>query len=64
MNNYSLVAVIQTPLPPVPGKTPPITYLPFLTPVPKIAAASVGTLSADFLSLSKKFQLNSLLNRK
>ena len=63
-NKSSLVAAIQTTLPPVPSKTPPIPPPPVITPAPNIADADVVTLAADFLALSTKVQLNIILNCK
>ena len=63
-NNSSLIASLQSPIPPVPIKTTPITSLNVITPAHNIAAAAVGTLAATFLDHSTKVQLNSILNRK
>ena len=63
-NNSSLVAALQTPLPPVPNKNPLIPPPPVIPPVPTIVDAAVVTLSDAFLDLSTKFQLSSILNRK
>ena len=64
MNNSSLVVALQPPLPQFPSKNPYLPPLHVPTPVPKIAAASVVTISDAFLDLSTKVQLNIILNRK
>ena len=63
-NNSSLLASLQTHLPPVPSETPPVPPLPFITPAPTITAASVETLASAFTDLSAKVQLNSIINHK
>ena len=65
INNYSLVAALQTTLPPVPNQTAP-QVPPFITPSPTIstAATNVRKIAAAFPDLSTKVQLNSILNRK
>ena len=62
--NFSLVASLQPPLPPVPSKTTPLPPPPVPTLVPRIYAASVGTLADALPDLSAKVKLNSILNRK
>ena len=62
--NPSIVVALQPPLLPLHSKNPPLPPLPGLTPVPTIASAAVGTLSAAFLALFTRVQLNSILNRK
>ena len=62
--NSSLVAAIQPPLPPIHSETTPLPPPPVTTPVPKIAADTLGTLAAAYPDLSTKVQLNSILNRK
>ena len=63
-NNFSLVAALHPPLPPIPSKTPPLPPPPVLTPVPTIVTATGGMLAAAFLDLSTKVQLNNIFNRK
>ena len=63
-NNSYLVGALHTALTPVPSKSPPIPPPPIPTPLPPIAADAVVTLSATFLDLSTKGQLNSILNHK
>ena len=62
--NSSLVAALHKPLPPVLSKTTPLPPPPLHNPVPKIAAAAVGTLSTALTDLSTRVQLNSILNCK
>ena len=63
-NNSSLVEDLQTTLPQIPSKTPPLPPPLVPTPVPMIAATNLGTLAANFLAISMKVQLNIILNRK
>ena len=56
MNNSSIVAALQPPLPPVPNKTPPIPPLSVITPVPTIAASAVRIITDAFLDLSTKVE--------
>ena len=63
-NSSSLVAALQTLLPPVPSKNPLLPPPPVTTPVLTIAADSARTLAAAFPDLSTKVQLNRILNRK
>ena len=63
-NNYSLVAVLQPHLLPVPSNNPPLPPPPVIITTPNIAADDVGTLADAFLDLSNKVKLDSILNRK
>ena len=55
-NNFSLVAALHITLPPIPSKNSLLPPAPVPTPVPTIAASTVGTLAAAFPDLSTKFQ--------